>query len=72
MAVNVTAKKRAGIVLIIVGVILLGTGLIPDTSDITSRGFGVADVTGIVVGLAVIVVGFLMTRKKGHLSEPPV
>jgi hypothetical protein len=71
MATSVGAKKRAGIVLIILGIILLGVALVPSVARVPSDGFGPARVTGVVTGALIVLVGFVLSRKKGHASEPP-
>lgn len=72
MATNVGAKKRAGIVLIILGVILLAATLLPSAGGEAPDRFGPAKVTGIVTAAVIVLVGVVLTRKKGHTSEPPV
>lgn len=69
MSTDVGAKKRAGIVLLILGIILVllavfGGG--PERGDVT----GVRAII-ITLGVLVAVTGGIMTRKKGHISEPP-
>jgi hypothetical protein len=71
MATNVGAKKRAGIVLIIVGIILLAVALVPSVVRVSSDGFSPARVMGLVTGGLIVLVGFVLSRRKGHMSEPP-
>lgn len=72
MAANVGAKKRAGIVLIILGVVLLVVSILPGGGAGTPEGFGPARVTGIVTAAVIVLIGVVLTRKKGHTSDPPV
>lgn len=69
MATNVGAKKRAGIALIVVGLILIATPFLGggEPGDRVNAAKALTVVAG---GLAVLG-GAAMTRKKGHHSEPP-
>lgn len=72
MATNVGAKKRAGIVLIILGVFFFVVALVPNAVGIASDGFSAARWVLLAFGLLVVLVGAMLTRKKGHTRSPSV
>jgi hypothetical protein len=71
MGTNVGAKKRAGIVLIVIGIILLVIALAPGVAGVSSAGFSAGRIGGLAVGVVVALAGLVLTRKKGHRTEPP-
>ena len=72
MAINVGANKRAGIVLIIVGIFVLGVALLPKAAGLPREEYGWGTVIGVGAGILIAVFGVLLTRKKGNVSEPPL
>lgn len=58
-------KKTVGVTLIIVGIVFLIMSLILDTVGIgSSPGFGNNQITGAVMGVLMIIVGWILTRQK--------
>ena len=70
METNVGAKKRAGIVLILLGVILIVVPLVPSTTGASTDGVNIAKVVAMVAGGLIVLVGSALARKKGHRSDP--
>ena len=59
------AKKIAGIVLLVVGIVVLLPALVADPIGIGGDpGFGPYQITGTIVGAIVTVVGLVLTLKK--------
>jgi hypothetical protein len=71
MTTNVGAKKRSGVVLIVVGVLLLVVAGLPDVAGISADGFGLDRMILLGVATLVVLTGVRLTRKKGHYTEPP-
>lgn len=71
MATNVGAKKRAGIVLVIIGIVILILALMPVVTGNAGGAFGSARAGAIVAGAVTALVGFVLSGKKGHKVDPP-
>ncbi len=57
-------KKTIGLILIIVGIIILLLSLLADTLGIGGTvTFGYKQTTGVIVGLVLAIIGFLLNRK---------
>ena len=71
MSTDVGAKKRAGIVLILTGVVLLVVAVVPGTGAFTAAGIGPGRITVLVLALLAVLFGAALTRRKGHTATPP-
>jgi len=62
-------KKKAGMVLLIIGLILLLLSVLADFIALgRSPGFGPRQITGIIVGAIVLLIGILLIPKKVQQS----
>ena len=71
MATDVGAKKRSGIVLVVIGIVIILVPLLPGSAGTAENSLTLPRITTIVAGALVLLVGALLTRKKGHSGEPP-